>query len=57
MAGRHVDQLRSKWAWRTTSGASLPEVFRTVAVPKDARLVELRISFENPDYVTLRLPR
>lgn len=28
-----------------------------VAVPKDARLVELRISFENPDYVTLRLPR
>ncbi|WP_404385637.1 hypothetical protein LL946_05640 [Knoellia locipacati] len=28
-----------------------------IAVPKDARLVELRISFENPDYVTLRLPR
>lgn len=28
-----------------------------VAVPKDARFVELRISFENPDYVTLRLPR
>ena len=27
-----------------------------IAVPKDARLVELRISFENPDYVTLRLP-
>lgn len=28
-----------------------------IAVPKNARLVELRISFENPDYVTLRLPR
>lgn len=28
-----------------------------IAVPKDARFVELRISFENPDYVTLRLPR
>ena len=28
-----------------------------VAVPEDARFVELRISFENPDYVTLRLPR
>ena len=26
-----------------------------IAVPKDAKLVELRISFENPDYVTLRL--
>lgn len=26
-----------------------------IAVPKDAHLVELRISFENPDYVTLRL--
>ena len=25
--------------------------------PKDATFVELRISFENPDYVTLRLPR
>lgn len=28
-----------------------------IAVPEDARFVELRISFENPDYVTLRLPR
>jgi len=28
-----------------------------IAVPTDARFVELRISFENPDYVTLRLPR
>ncbi|MFW5473524.1 hypothetical protein ACOCJ5_09450 [Knoellia sp. CPCC 206450] len=28
----------------------------TVAAPKDARFVEVRISFENPDYVTLRLP-
>ncbi|KGN37941.1 hypothetical protein [Knoellia subterranea] len=28
-----------------------------IAVPKDATFVELRISFENPDYVTLRLPR
>jgi hypothetical protein len=27
-----------------------------IAVPRGARLVELRISFENPDYVTLRLP-
>jgi len=26
-----------------------------IAVPRDAKLVELRISFENPDYVTLRL--
>ena len=28
-----------------------------IAVPEDASFVELRISFENPDYVTLRLPR
>jgi hypothetical protein len=28
-----------------------------VVVPEDARFVELRISFENPDYVSLRLPR
>ena len=28
-----------------------------IAVPKDARFVELRISFGDPDYVTLRLPR
>lgn len=27
-----------------------------IAVPEDARFVEVRISFENPDYVTLRLP-
>jgi len=29
----------------------------SIAVPKDATFVELRISFENPDYVTLRLAR
>ncbi|MFC7490916.1 MULTISPECIES: hypothetical protein [unclassified Knoellia] len=28
-----------------------------IPVPEDATFVELRISFENPDYVTLRLPR
>lgn len=28
-----------------------------IAVPEDATFVELRISFEDPDYVTLRLPR
>ena len=28
----------------------------TIAAPEDARFVALRISFENPDYVTLRLP-
>lgn len=28
-----------------------------IAVPEDATLVELRISFEEPDYVTLTLPR
>ena len=28
-----------------------------IAAPRDARFVELRISFEDPDYVTLRLPR
>ncbi|CAN7289928.1 hypothetical protein [Knoellia sp. LjRoot47] len=28
-----------------------------IAVPKNATFVALRISFENPDYVTLRLPR
>ncbi len=28
-----------------------------IAVPRDARFVELRISFEDPDHVTLRLPR
>lgn len=28
-----------------------------IAAPEDARFVELRISFEDPDYVTLRLPR
>jgi len=28
-----------------------------IAVPEDAQFVEVRISFENPDYVTLRLPR
>lgn len=27
-----------------------------IAVPKDATFVAVRISFENPDYVTLRLP-
>ncbi|MEO6021034.1 MAG: hypothetical protein ABIP45_12380 [Knoellia sp.] len=29
----------------------------TIAVPKNARFVALRISFENPDYVTLKLAR
>lgn len=28
-----------------------------IAAPKDARFVELRISFEDPDFVRLRLPR
>ncbi|MEO7269890.1 MAG: hypothetical protein ABIW49_11855, partial [Knoellia sp.] len=28
-----------------------------IPVPEDATFVELRISFEDPDYVTLRLPR
>ena len=28
-----------------------------IAAPKDARFVELRVSFEDPDYVTLRLER
>ena len=28
-----------------------------IAVPKDARLVELRVSFEDPDYVSLTLER
>ncbi|MFC7485967.1 hypothetical protein ACOCJ7_05515 [Knoellia sp. CPCC 206453] len=28
-----------------------------IAVPRDARFVELRISFEEPDYVTLKLAR
>ncbi|MDT0212883.1 hypothetical protein Q9R29_03195 [Rothia sp. ARF10] len=28
-----------------------------IAAPKDARFVAVRISFEDPDYVTLRLPR
>lgn len=49
-----------------TRGALAPEepprpaewsVSPAIAVPEDARFVELRISFEDPDYVTLRLPR
>ena len=51
MAGRHVDQLRSKWAWRTSSGASLPEVFRTVPVPKDARFWRKLGAFAGPGYL------
>jgi manganese transport protein len=51
MAERNVDQLRSKWAWRTTSGASLPEVFRTVSVPKDARFWRKLGAFAGPGYL------
>ena len=32
-------------------------VSSAIAVPKDARFVELRVSFENPDYVSLTLER
>jgi manganese transport protein len=51
MAGRRVDQLHSKWAWRTTSGDSLPEVFRTIAVPKDARFWTKMGAFAGPGYL------
>jgi len=51
MAGRQVDQLRSKPTWRTTSGDSLPEVFRTVPVPHDARFWRKMGAFAGPGYL------
>ena len=51
MAGRQVDQLRSKPTWRTISGDSLPEVFRTVPVPHDARFWRKMGAFAGPGYL------
>ena len=47
-----MDQLRSTTsAWRTTSTDSLPEVFRTIAVPKDARFWRKMGAFAGPGYL------
>lgn len=51
MAGREVHQLRFKPAWRSASGASLPEVFRTISVPKDARFWRKMGAFAGPGYL------
>ena len=38
-------------AWRSQSGDSLPEVFRTVAVPRDARFWTKLGAFSGPGYL------
>ena len=38
-------------AWRSSSGASLPEVFRTIAVPRDARFWAKLGAFSGPGYL------
>ena len=43
-----MDQLRAGSAWRTTSGDSLPEVYRTIPIPKDARFWTKMGEFANP---------
>ncbi|HEX8486481.1 Nramp family divalent metal transporter [Sphingomonas sp.] len=38
-------------AWRTQSGSSLPEVFRTIAIPRDARFWTKLGAFSGPGYL------
>ena len=49
--GRRVDQLRAGSAWRTTSGDSLPEVYRTIPIPKYARFWTKMGAFAGPGYL------
>ena len=49
--GRRVDQLRAGSAWRTTSGDSLPEVYRTIPLPKHARVRTKMGAFAGPGYL------
>jgi manganese transport protein len=46
-----MDQVRDRTGWRTSSGASLPEVFRTIQVPKDARFWRKLGAFVGPGYL------
>ena len=46
-----MDQQQTKPAWRSTSGPSLPEVFRTISVPKDARFWRKLGAFAGPGYL------
>ena len=59
--GPSLAALSSDVRGRTPEGTDpRPPTWTTspaIAVPKDARLVELRVSFENPDYVSLTLER
>jgi manganese transport protein len=46
-----MDQLEPKPGWRRVSGPSLPEVFRTISVPKDARFWRKLGAFAGPGYL------
>ena len=46
-----MDQPQAKPAWRSKSGPSLPEVFRTISVPKDARFWRKLGAFAGPGYL------
>jgi manganese transport protein len=51
MAERETDQPPAGRGWRTVSGHSLPEVFRTVPVPVDARFWTKMGAFAGPGYL------
>ena len=46
-----VDQIPNKPAWRLKTRPSLPEVFRTIAIPKDARFWRKLGAFAGPGYL------
>jgi manganese transport protein len=45
------DDAAPRGAWQTRSGDSLPEVFRTIAVPRDARFWTKMAAFSGPGYL------
>ena len=46
-----MDDATTPTAWRLRSGASLPEVFRTIGVPRDARFWAKLGAFSGPGYL------
>ncbi len=46
-----TDEASPRPAWRTQSGASLPEVFRTIPIPKSARFWTKLGAFSGPGYL------
>lgn len=46
-----TDEATKPSAWRLQSGASLPEVFRTIGVPRDARFWAKLGAFSGPGYL------